>query len=262
MSSEVFTTEFQGFFAEFFDILHDGCDDAAIYPKILKAYGKSVLELGCGTGRIAVPLAKAGYQVTGIEYEPEMIALAHKKDYPKENLTIIQGDARHFSLGQTFDVILLSCNFINHFVDSNDVLSVLKCCKTHLKTSGVIIIECAIPDYAYMQASHGTTEVFEFPTDHGTLIKDSFSPCFDFIRQVETDVIVLEEYKADQLLRRAEAQETLTWYCMREIQALIREAKLLLQKQTTTLEGDAFDPVNASNMIFFAGHNNNHSAKA
>ncbi len=254
MNNEVFSTEFQGFFAEFFDILHDGCNDALIYPQILKAYGNRILELGCGTGRIAVPLAQAGYKVTGIEYEADMIALACKKDYPKENLTILQGDARNFSLNQTFDAILLSCNFINHFIDSNDVLSILQCCKSHLANEGVIIIDCSVPDYAYMQQSNGKTEVFDFHMEHGTVIKDTFTPSYDFVRQIETDIIVLEEYKDAQLLRRAEVKEQLTWYCMREIFTLIREAGLSLAKQTTVLDGDSFDIANASNMIFFASH--------
>lgn len=257
MNNDVFTTEFQGLFAEFFDILHNDCKDASIYPQILESYGNRILELGCGTGRIVVPLAKAGYDVIGLEFEPDMIALAQKKDYPKQNLTIIQGDARDFSLGRSFDVILLSCNFINHFVDSGDVLSVLNCCKRHLAKDGVIIIDCSIPDYDYMQASNGKTEVFEFRTDHGTIIKDSFSPCFDFIRQIETDAIVLEEYESEQLLRRAEVKETLTWYCMREIRSLIREAGLVLQKQSASLDDDKVDALinnHASNMIFFVGH--------
>lgn len=52
--------EFQGFFAEFFDRLHAGCGDADVYPVLLKAYGKKILEQGSGTGRIAIPLAEVG----------------------------------------------------------------------------------------------------------------------------------------------------------------------------------------------------------
>ena len=255
MESETFTTEFQGFFAEFFDILHADCEDALLYPNILKPYGTRVLELGSGTGRIAVPLARAGYQVTGIEFEADMIALARKKDYPAEALTILQGDARDFSLGQTFDAILLPCNFLNHFPDSGDALAVLRCCKRHLAEAGIVIIDCAVPDYTQMLSDNGKTMTFEFPTARGTVIKDSFTPRYDFVRQIETDRIVLEEYGGGRLLRRAEAAETLTWYNEREVLSLIREAGLALREQRAAL--DAPEPGaggRADAMVFFAGH--------
>ena len=107
--------EFQGFFAEFYDLLHQSCDDARFYPALLRRYGTKVLELGSGTGRIAIPLAQTGYQVTGMECEPEMIRLMERKRYPRENLRVVQADARSFVLEERFDVILLDCNFLNHF---------------------------------------------------------------------------------------------------------------------------------------------------
>ena len=59
--------EFQGFFADFYDRLHNYTSDAEGFAAVLKSCGKDVLELGSGTGRIAIPLAKAGYNVTGID---------------------------------------------------------------------------------------------------------------------------------------------------------------------------------------------------
>ena len=72
--------EFQGFFAEFFDMLHEGCEDAEQYVSLLGTYGKKILELGSGTGRIVIPLAKAGFQVTGIEFESDMISLSFSSE--------------------------------------------------------------------------------------------------------------------------------------------------------------------------------------
>lgn len=89
-----------------------------IYPELLKPYGRRVLELGCGTGRVAIPLAEAGYDVTGIEAEPDMLARLEQKQYPRERLKIVRADARSFHLESLFDAILLSCNFMNHFVEA------------------------------------------------------------------------------------------------------------------------------------------------
>lgn len=249
-------SEFQGFFAEFYDILHQHCQDSSIYPILLKPYGKEILELGSGTGRIAIPLAQAGFFVTGIESEPDMIRLMKSKDYPKDHLRLVQGDARQFDLGQTFDAILLSCNFINHFLDATDILAILKCCYGHLKPQGILIIDCSVPDTAYMAHTNGQEEVFEFRTAQGTLIKDTFTATYDLLNQLEHDHILLEEYCGNKLLRRAETRETLSWYYPREIRSLIREAGLVLKKEVGEL---TTNPVaggitaQASGMVFYCG---------
>ena len=248
--------EFQGFFAEFYDLLHDGCGDAELYPELLKQYGKNILELGSGTGRIVIPLAKAGFRVTGIEYEPDMIRLMEEKDYPRENLKAVRADARDFDLGERFDVILLSCNFINHFPDARDVVSALACCRKHLNPEGRVIIDCSVPDTAYMARTSGEEETLVFKTARGTEIRDYFLPRYDLLNQVEEDTIRLEEWKDGQLIREAVTEERLTWYYPREIRSMIREAGmkpawesgcLPLDGKTRPIDGDS------GNMIFCCG---------
>lgn len=236
--TEQCTTEFQGFFAEFYDMLHAGCGDQAIYPELLKPYGRRVLELGCGTGRVAIPLAEASYDVTGIEAEPDMLARLEQKQYPRERLKIVQADARSFHLESQFDAILLSCNFMNHFVEAADALAVLERCREHLAPEGVIVMDCSTPDVRFMAKTHGQEEAFTFPTSRGTVIKDYFLARYDFVRQVEEDRIILEEYQGDTLIRRAETHETLTWYFPREIRLLARTAGLRVQKEAARLGVD------------------------
>ena len=120
-----------GFYGPQGRILHEGCEDAEQYVSLLGTYGKKILELGSGTGRIVIPLAKAGFQVTGIEFESDMISLMEKKDYPRDRLHVVQADARHFSLDERFDVILLSCNFLNHFADAAENTAEYRCSQFH-----------------------------------------------------------------------------------------------------------------------------------
>ena len=78
---------------------------------------------------------------------------------------------------------------------------------------------------------HGQEEAFTFPTSWGTVIRDYFVARYDFVRQVEEDRIILEEYQGDALIRRAETHETLTWYFPREIRLLARTARLRVQRK-------------------------------
>ena len=246
--------EFQGFFAEFFDRLHEGCGDEEIWPVLLKPYGNRILELGSGTGRILIPLAKAGFRVTGIEYEPDMIALMEQKDYPRDHLKVIQGDARSFSLGKRFDIIMLSCNFINHFADANDVVAILSSCRNHLDPDGCVIIDCSAPDTDYMVRTNGKEEILSFTTGSGSEIRDYFRPEYDFLSQIEKDVIRLEEWKDGVLLREARTEETLTWYYPREIRSLIREAGLSVFRESAVLASEGKDrPIGpgSESMVFW-----------
>ena len=131
--------EYQGFFAEFYDLLHERSRDAIIFPQLLKAYGTKVLEIGCGTGRLSIPLAKAGYEVTGLDNAPDMLMLLYAKEYPKKNLRIVEGDARCLMLDERYDVIILGCNFINQFVNADDVAVILSRCRKHLVPQGIVL---------------------------------------------------------------------------------------------------------------------------
>ena len=246
--------EFQGFFAEFFDRLHQGCEDAKIWPVLLKRFGNKILELGSGTGRIAIPLAKAGFQVTGIEFEQDMIALMEKKDWPRDRLRIFRCDARSFALNEQFDVILLSCNFLCHFADTEDVAAILSSCRKHLAPDGCVIIDCSAPDTEYMVRTNGKEELLTFVTETGSEIRDYFTPTYDFLAQTEKDIIRLEEWKNGILLRSACTEEILTWYYPREIRSLVREAGLRVWQESSVLAPDgSIQPIgpNACSMIFY-----------
>lgn len=108
-----------------------------------------------------------------------------------------------------------------------------------LRREGVIVMDCSTPDVRFMVKTHGQEEAFTFPTSRGTVIKDYFLARYDFVRQVEEDRIILEEYQGDTLVRRAETHETLTWYFPREIRLLARTAGLRVQKEAARLGVDA-----------------------
>ena len=64
--------------ARFYDAFAERPDDT-LYLELAKRYGSPILELACGTGRITLLLAQAGYQITGIELSPQMLEIAQEK---------------------------------------------------------------------------------------------------------------------------------------------------------------------------------------
>ncbi len=94
----------------------------------------SVLELGCGVGRITRQLLAKGFRVTAVDNSPEM--LAHLPEGPSK----ICADIESLSLGQSFDAVLLASCLIN-IPDSNLRRAQLTKCRVHLRAGGVLFFE-------------------------------------------------------------------------------------------------------------------------
>lgn len=219
----VFNNEYTSFFAEFYDIFHTDTSDVKALIRIAQKQGTTVLELGSGTGRILIPMTKAGLNSTGIEISQDMINIANRKLNQeelaiKERCKIIKGDVLDFNLNTTFDLVLASCNFINHFTDYKSLKKMFGQVRNHIKDDGVFLIDCSLPNVKAMIHENNKQEVFDYYyPKNDTKIKDKFTPSFDLINQLEYDHIVLEEYKDKQLLRREECRETMSFYFPREL---------------------------------------------
>ena len=131
-----------------YDVVYSNDDDAKFYTQCAKAFGQPILELGSGTGRIAIPLAEEGFEVVGIDNSDAMIDGCMRKIEALKNdslkIKIVNSDMAHFELERKFPLILIS---VNNFLllDRDAQRSCLDCCKRHLEKSGVLIIDAYSP---------------------------------------------------------------------------------------------------------------------
>jgi SAM-dependent methyltransferase len=110
-------------------------------PELIHAVvppGASVLDLGCGTGRIAAPLARLGHRVTGVDDAPAMIAAL-----PAEVEGVV-GDARHLRLERRYGAVLLASHVVN---DPDDGAAFVATAAAHLDRGGVAVGEAYPPDW-------------------------------------------------------------------------------------------------------------------
>ena len=80
------------------------------YVDLAKETTGSVLELGCGTGRVLLPTARAGFDVTGIDLSEDMLEVLQTKlvDEPEDvqqRVRIVRADIRDFALGARFELV-------------------------------------------------------------------------------------------------------------------------------------------------------------
>jgi SAM-dependent methyltransferase len=99
----------------------------------------SILDLGCGTGRLAAPLAARGHTVLGVDASAEM--LAHVEGVPT-----ILARMEDLRLARRFDVVLLASHFVNA-PDPADRRTVLDASRRHVRPTGQVVIERHAPEW-------------------------------------------------------------------------------------------------------------------
>jgi SAM-dependent methyltransferase len=107
-----------------------------------------ILELACGTGRITIPLARAGHKVWALEYSEQMIRQFQNKlkvltDNNAANIRLIHGDMSNLQLGRSFPLILLPARSFQLLLDEEKEISCLKSIHSHLEDYGTFIIAIA-----------------------------------------------------------------------------------------------------------------------
>ena len=108
--------------------------------------GGPVLELGVGSGRVAVPVAKDGHEVVGLDRSHAMLArAAEKAKKARVKLTLVEGDVRSFSLERTFALVTIPANTFL-MLAPDERWACLARCREHLTPTGRLAIDVFQPD--------------------------------------------------------------------------------------------------------------------
>ena len=124
--------------------------DVTFFVEAAKQSGGPVLEAGCGTGRVLIPTAKAGIEVTGLDLSPHMLAVCRERlkaesEEVRSRVRLVEGDMRHFELPGTFSLVTLPFRPFQHLTKVGDQLACLDCFHHHLETGGKLILDIFNP---------------------------------------------------------------------------------------------------------------------
>jgi SAM-dependent methyltransferase len=122
-------------------------DDIAHYRKLAREVGGPILDLGCGTGRILLPLLRDGHEVVGVDASASMLDRLRQKN-PKAR--VVEGDIRQISLGRKFPLVLCTFNTLMHLYDRSDIEQFLAVVRRHLRPDGVFAFDVMNPDLAWL----------------------------------------------------------------------------------------------------------------
>ena len=129
------------FLASYYDDLVQDDEATAAWLKLVREQvkGKKILETACGSGDIAIALAKEGYRVEATDLSRQMIEQATKKE-GSELVSWSVKDMRDLPDGK-FDAVLCFCDSINYLLDENELCSFFHQCFSHLASGGVLLFD-------------------------------------------------------------------------------------------------------------------------
>jgi SAM-dependent methyltransferase len=112
-----------------------------VFEKYVPFPVKSVLETGCGSGRLICEMAGRGYSMTGLDLNPTALKYCEKKlKKAKTKANLVVGDMTHFSFDKPFDAAVNAINTFRHLETEDAALAHLNCVADHLKPGGVFVL--------------------------------------------------------------------------------------------------------------------------
>lgn len=156
--------------AEFYDhvVPYRDRSDISFYVDAATDAGGSVLELGCGTGRVMIPIARAGIEIVGIDLSSHMLDVCRERlglesKEVQDRVQLIQTDMRSFDLNQTFSLVTTPFRSFQHLLTVRDQTSCIEAIYRHLKEGGRLILDVFNPWLEFLTKERPDGEFGEEP---------------------------------------------------------------------------------------------------
>jgi SAM-dependent methyltransferase len=166
-------------------------EDVAYYVSLARRAGGPVLEYGIGNGRIALPIARHGVAVVGVDHSAAMLAdlrarLKGEAPDVRERVRAVRGDMRRVSLGRRFPLVIATFNTALHLYSRADVEGFLARVREHLTQGGRFVVDLSVPvasDLARDPSKAYSAPRFRHPSA-AVMVKNREHFDYDPVRQV------------------------------------------------------------------------------
>lgn len=166
-------------------------DDVAYYADLAVRTGGRVLEYGVGNGRVAIPIARHGLEVVGVDHSAPMLAdlrarLRAEPPEVQDRVRVVRGDMRRVRLERRFDLVIAAFNTVLHLYARQDVERFLARVRAHLAPGGRFVMDLSVPsvaDLARPATRAYSAPRFRHPTA-GVIVSNREYFDYDPVRQV------------------------------------------------------------------------------
>ena len=143
--------------ARLYDHVVAYCDrpDVDFFVAAAREAGSPVLEIGCGTGRVLIPTARAGVDVIGLDASSSMLEVCRERllkepEAVQRRVELVLGDMRGFDLGRSFTLASIPFRPFQHLVTVADQLACLDTIHRHLVPGGMLILDLFNPSLDFL----------------------------------------------------------------------------------------------------------------
>lgn len=205
----------------------DKNDDIPFYYELAQEVEGPILDVGCGTGRVMFPLARAGFETHGIDNEPAMLDRAHAllagEPELMKRMHFHLGDAKTFNMPVKFGLTLVPYNGLMHFLDQESQIAVLKNLRSWTRDDGLLVLD--LPNAGDVYATEDSDSlIFErnfLEPETGHLVMQQSVSMLDRTMQTLQVTWIYDEITADGTLKRTFAPLKLYYYFYSEIRLLL-----------------------------------------
>ncbi|MHB1416317.1 MAG: class I SAM-dependent methyltransferase [Chloroflexota bacterium] len=136
-------------------------EDIPLYLELAQEAGGPLLELGCGSGRVLVPLAEAGHEVVGVDISAPMLDLARRKleastKGAAARARLVHHDMRTLDLHSPFALAIVPVKTFAYFTSRRDQQQVLAAIAAHLRPAGLLVLDLMNPSPAWLSEPPGS----------------------------------------------------------------------------------------------------------
>lgn len=170
-------------------------EDIPFYLELAAQSEGPILELAAGTGRVTIPLARAGHTITALDINPAMLSQLEAKlqlepEEVRARVNLVQGDMVDFRLGQRFGLILMPFRGFQHLIEAERQRACLKRVADHLSAGGRYVFNAYNPNFEFMVRKAGLGGAFvpdlEYVDASGNTVRRFNSIVPDFPTQSST----------------------------------------------------------------------------
>jgi len=218
-------------YARFYDLSPTAPpDDIPFFTELAREANGPVCELACGTGRILLPLARAGIEVTGLDVSQGMLDVLQTKldKEPRDvqaRVALKCANMRDYCFSRKFKLVFCAFNSFLHLMTTDDQLACLASVREYLAADGLLCIGIFAPFHNLLAR--------KTDTDDQIYADNAFARYFTTRNQAEQTmelVIAVDQIDAGGLVRRHTSRFTLCWIHNREMHLLLRLAGYQVDK--------------------------------
>lgn len=221
--------------AKYYDGAYGSMDlaDANFYVDLAKEIGGPVLEIGCGTGRVLLPTARAGIEIHGLDNSRPMLDVLREKSAREraevqKRITLHSGDMRDLHLGRTFVLVTIPFRPMQHMFTVADQVSALKSAAAHVGKGGILAFDVFFPKFERLALQMGEEQLeMEWSPNSETLIRRYYrKDAIDKVNQSLSLTFIFRTYRNGELIREESAALKMSFYTYPHLRALFLMADL------------------------------------